>query len=65
VNISPEERKMLNESLTSLMETSQRSLVSLRKNDFRNLSMDVEQLAISIATFIAQAGDDLLPGPGV
>jgi hypothetical protein len=47
------------------METSQRSLVSLRKNDFRNLSMDVEQLAISIATFIAQAGDDLLPGPGV
>lgn len=62
MNLSPEERKRLNDTLTGLMEASQRSLVSLRKNDFDNLSLDVSSLATSIQAFILQAGTDVLPG---
>lgn len=64
MNISPEEEKVLNEALISLMETSQRSLVSLRKKDYDNLSLDVDQLAVSIATFMVYAGEDLSLGLG-
>lgn len=61
MDISPEEKKRLSDTLTSIMESSQRSLVSLRKNDFDNLSLDVDRLAVSISAFILQAGEDLLP----
>lgn len=61
MNISPEEKKRLGKTLVGLMDASQRSLVSLRKNDFENLSFDIDRLAISITAFMLQAGEDLLP----
>ncbi len=62
MKISPEERKQYNAILTNLMEASQRSLVSLRKDDMSNLTLDIEQLAVAITAFMVQADEEILPG---
>lgn len=61
MRISPVEKKKLNLLFENIMASSQKSMVSLRKNDFDQLTKNVEGLADSISEFIAQTGGDLLP----
>lgn len=56
-----EDKKRLDDLLTGLQETSQRSLVSLRKEDLDQLSLDIDKLGDAITSFMVEVGADLLP----
>lgn len=58
MNITKEEVRTLDRSLTEIMERSQRSLVSLRHRDMDSLALDVEELAASITAFVRAVGAD-------
>lgn len=60
MRVSSKERRRFDEKLSSLMEKSQRSLVSLRRCDYDNLSLDIEELVSSINAFIVEAGGERL-----
>ncbi len=61
MKISAKDRKILDDKLQAIMVASQRSLVSLRKEDNKNLCSDAEKLAGAISEFIAEVGADVLP----
>lgn len=54
-------RERLNRSLNQMLETTQRAIVSLRRNDMEKMMLDRRNLTSSMMNYLAEPNDEFLP----